>query len=61
MARYIQEHESKTKPMTNADRIRAMTDEELAEYLTYHNPYHTESNCLKWLQQPAEKDNENNR
>lgn len=45
--------------MTNADRIRSMSDEELAEYLVYHNPYHTESNCLKWLKQPAEeKDNE---
>ena len=41
-------------PKTNADRIRAMTDEELAEYLVYHNPYSTEQNCLKWLQQPAE-------
>lgn len=41
------------KTMTNADRIRAMSDEELAEYLVYHNPYHTESNCLKWLKQPA--------
>lgn len=38
---------------TNGDRIRAMSDEELAEYLVYHNPYHTESNCLKWLKQPA--------
>lgn len=46
------------KPMTNADRIRNMTDEELAEFLTnyladedftkkmYGKAYH----CLKWLQ-----------
>ena len=46
---------NKPKP-TNADRIRAMTDEELAEYLVYHNPYSTEQNCLKWLQQPAKGD-----
>jgi hypothetical protein len=48
---------NKPKPMTNADRIRAMSDKELSEYLVYHNPYHTESNCLKWLQQPVEVDN----
>lgn len=41
--------------MTNADRIRAMSDKELAAYLVYHNPYHTESNCLKWLQQPVKE------
>lgn len=45
---------SGAKPFTNADRIRAMSDEELSEYLVYHNPYHTENNCLKWLQQEAE-------
>lgn len=43
------------KPHTNADRIRSMSDEELAEYLVYHNPYSTEQNCLKWLQQPAKE------
>jgi hypothetical protein len=59
---YVETAEGKTPsnwkplPMTNADRIRAMTDEELAEYLVYHNPYSTEQNCLKWLQQPAEGD-----
>ena len=42
------------KVMTNADRIRAMTDEELAEYLVYHNPYSTEKHCLEWLKQPAD-------
>ena len=42
--------------ITNADRIRAMSDDELAEYLVYHNPYSTISNCLKWLQQPAKED-----
>ena len=42
---------------TNADRIRAMSDEELAAYLVYHNPYSTEEFCLKWLRQPV-KDGE---
>ena len=27
----------RTEPITNADRIRAMSDEELAEFLTYLN------------------------
>ena len=38
---------------SNADRIRAMSDEELAAYLVYHNPYSTEEFCLKWLKQPV--------
>lgn len=52
---FTQESTCQHNHQTNADRIRAMSDEELAEYLVYHNPYHTESNCLKWLQQPAEE------
>ena len=44
-------------PQTHADRIRAMSDEELAAYLVYHNPYSTEEFCLKWLRQPV-KDGE---
>lgn len=67
MARYIEEHQP--KPMTNADRIRAMTDEELAKFIpdwSYTNackcgekPYVACNNeCEKcvseWLQQPAE-------
>ena len=43
---------------TNTDRIRAMSDEELAAYLVYHNPYSTEEFCLKWLRQPV-KDGDN--
>lgn len=42
------------KPITNADRIRAMTDEELAEWLdnnTYRFPIHKD--WLKWLRQEA--------
>lgn len=58
-------------PMTNADRIRAMSDEELAEMLVattafdcitcglYVNNPNKKRNefdqCLKWLKQPAEK------
>ena len=47
------------KPMTNADRIRAMTDEELAEFLYqvgYDNGWGLEEYVLEWLQQPAEED-----
>ena len=47
------------KPMTNADRIRAMTDEELAELLFrvgYDNGWGMKEYALEWLQQPAEED-----
>ena len=43
----------KPKPMTNADRIRNMSDEELAEWLHYHYENYvfiTESEVLEWLQ-----------
>ena len=44
------------KPITNGDRIRAMTDEELAEYLDINYPlYYTD--WLNWLKQEV-KDNE---
>ena len=53
--------------MTNADRIRSMTDEELANIIEcpYGNPYFDEHlpckgschDCLLiWLQRPAEED-----
>lgn len=58
----IREKVAHVKAMTNADRIRAMSDEELACCLMC--PYGTEGcnsldgDCracvLKWLQQPAE-------
>ena len=49
------------EPMTNADRIRAMSDEELADLL---NQWGTSTRAwqkdpgetLYWLQQPAEED-----
>ena len=58
-------------PMTNADRIRAMSDEELAVFLESsrgcptdddceYGVHATPENCIKhwttWLQQPAEGD-----
>lgn len=63
-----------TKPKTNADRIRAMTDEELAECLTKRQPLcarcffrRTCSKdpigvclecCLAWLRAPVEESGE---
>ena len=55
------------KPMTNADRIRSMTDEELAEFLFNGDVEYCHAGlckdgetcricCLRWLQQPAEDD-----
>ena len=41
--------------MTNADKIRQMSDEELAKLLTeYRNDYYLET--LDWLKQQEEKD-----
>ena len=37
---------------TNADRIRAMTDEELAHFLAWH--WNKKDYGLGWLKQPAE-------
>ena len=48
------------KPMTNADRIRAMTDEELAEWITKHDchtnlyGYAPKDTILCWLKQEVE-------
>ena len=54
----------KVKPMTNADRIRAMSDEELADVVANgvgcvrKAPHCMDDDCTpcirKWLQQPAE-------
>ena len=53
------------KEQTNADRIRAMSDEELAEVLAFglgcllKAPHCMDTDCrpcyLKWLKQPAEE------
>lgn len=61
------------KPITNADRIRAMSDEELEKMLTVGKgafacfecreigdgecSMKCDERCLEWLQQPAEEDN----
>ena len=58
----------RTEPITNADRIRSMSDEEFNYFLhkvTYgmdECPYEYGSEkALEWLQQPAEEiDNETN-
>lgn len=45
------------REMTNADRIRAMTDEELAKLLCCTGWRMIErKECIEWLQQPAEED-----
>ena len=46
----------KKKRTTNADRIRAMSDEELAKLLCCNGWRMIEQKeCLEWLQQPAEE------
>ena len=43
------------EPQTNADRIRSMTDDELAKLLCCTGWRMIEQKeCLEWLQQPAE-------
>ena len=46
------------EPPTNADRIRVMSDEELAKWLEYEGGGACAEVCgwLNWLQQPAEED-----
>lgn len=45
-------------PLTNGDRIRSMTDEELALLFVTDEGFHwVKSECaLSWLKQPAEED-----
>lgn len=50
-----------SKPKTNADRIRNMSDEELAEFLvgfknTFGEEYEGEASCMEWLQSEAEQE-----
>ena len=53
------------KPLTNADRVRAMSDEELAAWAINEAPKigfrypSSETGFLKWLKQSAEEDNKN--
>ena len=58
----------KNEPLTNAQKIRSMSDEELAEFLWYFNladvstvkmgefgPHMFRHRLKEWLQQPAEE------
>lgn len=50
---------TESKPKTNADRIRNMSDEELAEFLvgfknTFGEEYEGEASCMEWLQSEVE-------
>lgn len=47
-------------PMTTADRIRSMTDEELAEFIVnlenhFGEECESEQSCLSWLQRESEE------
>ena len=46
------------KPLTNADRIRSMSDEELAEFLTHINPINCQDCAFShgWRCQPDRDD-----
>lgn len=46
------------KKMTNADKIRAMSDEELADYLRYYSDSYAryDMDWLDWLKQEVERD-----
>lgn len=58
-ARYEKATGKKFNAKTNAQKIRAMTDEELAELLfqvVYDNGWGMKEYALEWLQQPAEED-----
>ena len=50
------------REMTNADRIRSMSDEELAKLLCCTGWRMIEQKeCLEWLQKPAEEDDHDER
>ena len=44
---------AKPPKQTNADKIRAMTDEELAKFLYEETDYPKEEYWLKWLKEKA--------
>lgn len=48
----------KPKPITNADKIRSMTDEELADYLRYYSDMYAryDMDWLDWLKEEAKDD-----
>ena len=50
-------------PMTHAQKIRSMSDEELAKFLSqvgYDHRWGLKEYALDWLQQPAEEDKHEN-
>ena len=47
-------------PMTNADHIRSMADEELVDVLREFATKPMQGSFLKWLQQPAKEDDHEN-
>lgn len=49
-------HFEPIKPKTNADHIRAMTDEELAEFLEGDFGNMMTNTALRWLKQPYKED-----
>ena len=56
----VREFIKSQRKQSNADRIRGMTDEELAEYLitfqnTFGEEYEGMMSCLDWLKQPVEE------
>ena len=56
---YLVGTSSVKKRQTNADRIRNMSDEELAEFLitfknTFGEEYEGEASCMEWLQSETE-------
>ena len=58
-ARYEKATRKKFNAKTNAQKIRAMTDEELAELLFqvgYDNGWGMKEFAFEWLHQPAEED-----
>lgn len=53
------EYEAEPKPLTNADHIRQMSDEELAKWLCVMNIDDKCYECwLDWLKAPADKEGE---
>ena len=50
----MKNYEARPKPQTNSDRIRSMTDEELAKFLYEETDYPKEEYWLDWLKQEAE-------
>ena len=55
---HFREVTKKVEPLTNADRIRAMSDEELAEFLTHINPTNCQDCAFShgWRCQPDRDD-----